>query len=311
MSYPERKKVNLCRRYSCHRYGQSSIANPKGFTLIELLVVIAIIALLMAILFPVLRRARSHARTIICQSNLRQLGQIMSQYTQDNEGRLPMEPLRAFFFVLRGPFETSNNRIVSSYAPAGTERIMRCPMATAGPDESAEKGLWSFGREPDAPQGVWKDGNTFRACEITGFGAPFRISYGFNGHLFFTHDVWISFRNFGNPRENSLNTYTLTGSAKIPAIVDAALFEATPKSNDDPPLRDCYEGGDEMRRFCINRHNGYTNGLFLDWSVRKIGLKELWTLKWYPGFDTAGPWTRAGGVYPEKWPEWMQRFKDY
>jgi len=26
---------------------------------------------------------------------------------------------------------------------------------------------------------------------------------------------------------------------------------------------------------------------FLDWSVRKIGLKELWTLKWNPQFDTS------------------------
>ncbi len=63
--------------------------------------------------------------------------------------------------------------------------------------------------------------------------------------------------------------------------------------------------------FCINRHNGYTNALFLDWSVRKVGLKELWTLKWEADYDTAGRWTRAGGVRPEDWPEWMRNFKDY
>ena len=51
--------------------------------------------------------------------------------------------------------------------------------------------------------------------------------------------------------------------------------------------------------------------LFMDWSVRKVGLKELWTLKWSRDFDTAGPWTLAGGVKPEDWPAWMQRFKDY
>ena len=53
------------------------------------------------------------------------------------------------------------------------------------------------------------------------------------------------------------------------------------------------------------------NGVFLDWSVRKIGLKELWKLKWFRDFDTNGPWTRAGGVKPEDWPEWMRGFKDY
>jgi len=63
--------------------------------------------------------------------------------------------------------------------------------------------------------------------------------------------------------------------------------------------------------FCINRHGGYVNSLFLDWSVRKVGLKELWTLKWSGDFDTAGRWTKAGGVKPEDWPRWMRKFRDY
>jgi len=61
----------------------------------------------------------------------------------------------------------------------------------------------------------------------------------------------------------------------------------------------------------MNRHNGHINSLFMDWSVRKIGLKELWTLKWSPDFDTANVWTRAGGALPDDWPEWMRGFKDY
>jgi prepilin-type processing-associated H-X9-DG protein len=63
--------------------------------------------------------------------------------------------------------------------------------------------------------------------------------------------------------------------------------------------------------FCINRHDGYVNSLFLDWSVRKVGLKELWTLKWHKQYNTRGPWTKAGSVKPEDWPQWMRRFKDY
>jgi prepilin-type N-terminal cleavage/methylation domain-containing protein/prepilin-type processing-associated H-X9-DG protein len=55
----------------------------KGFTLIELLVVIAIIAILAAILFPVFARARENARRASCQSNLKQIGLGMMQYTQD------------------------------------------------------------------------------------------------------------------------------------------------------------------------------------------------------------------------------------
>ena len=46
-------------------------------------------------------------------------------------------------------------------------------------------------------------------------------------------------------------------------------------------------------------------------AYRKLGLKELWTLKWHRQFDVSGPWTRAGGVQLEDWPEWMGSFKDY
>jgi prepilin-type N-terminal cleavage/methylation domain-containing protein/prepilin-type processing-associated H-X9-DG protein len=61
-----------------------------GFTLIELLVVVAIIAILAAMLLPVLARAREQAARAVCLGNLKQLILISLMYAQDNEERFPV-----------------------------------------------------------------------------------------------------------------------------------------------------------------------------------------------------------------------------
>ena len=62
--------------------------NRAAFTLIELLVVIAIIAVLAALLVPSLRRARDKATSILCVSNLRNIGVAYTTYANDHDGIL-------------------------------------------------------------------------------------------------------------------------------------------------------------------------------------------------------------------------------
>lgn len=62
----------------------------KGLTVIELLVVIAIIAILAALLFPVLAKARNSAKQSACLSNLKQIGGAFSLYMQDYDDHWPL-----------------------------------------------------------------------------------------------------------------------------------------------------------------------------------------------------------------------------
>ncbi len=65
-----------------------------GFTLIELLVVIGIIALLIAILLPVLSSVRGVGRSAVCLSNMRTLAQSANTFAVDHKDQLPSNRVR-------------------------------------------------------------------------------------------------------------------------------------------------------------------------------------------------------------------------
>ncbi len=296
---------------------QSSIVDAKAFTLIELLVVIAAIALLMAVLMPALSRARKQARAVVCRSHLKQWGTAMALYTEDHEGCIPadlvaqpgLSLLRGLYLSQEGPDPNPARRS----HPVLTEGISCCPMATRTLDDTTYGYAWLNKGEYYLRV---KGGGTFVAWNIVIPEPAFRGSYGLNANIFnpmnfgIADDPRIMLPSMGGApnRRRGVNTHSLRQCQSIPFLLDATipsyriLDSYTPHETEPEEVNG---------NFCINRHYGTINGLFLDWSVRPAGLKELWTLKWSLKFDVANKWTRAGGVKPEDWPQWMRAFKDY
>lgn len=63
--------------------------NRRAFTLVELLVVVAVIGVLIAIGMSAFGRSREAARSVVCLSNLRQVGLLVNTYLSTSDGFLP------------------------------------------------------------------------------------------------------------------------------------------------------------------------------------------------------------------------------
>jgi len=219
---------------------------------------------------------RRRAKEMVCLSNLCQWSTMFEMFTNDNDG-----------YFNKGLDGTESELWMDALQPYYKDNwnLLLCPEAKNITGSVAFRAWW---RDLGFP-----------------VGGQHRYvgSYGINS--------WTN--NTGGIDWHWKNVQNIPNKIDVPLLLDSIKYGALPRDTDSPPQSEggVWVGDDETKRFCINRHNGGVNGLFMDWSARKVGLKELWTLKWHRNFDTEGPWTKAGGAIMWDWPEWMWNFKGY
>ena len=268
----------------------------KGtFTKKDVFVVLGCLIFLLANLGAVGSSGRRRAKEAVCLSNLHKWGMAWHMFLNDNEG-------------LKG-YDGWYGNLWPYYKD---EKLLICPEA-ARPTAPLRLGTSQLGGKFNA-WAAWWDKGEIDWEEVPPPGKHYIGSYGIN--------MWFSSNTPAGGEEEMLWGYypgsllAAKGAEHVPILLDSAYDCQAPTTKDTPPDYDgqiYYHIGsnvNEIRSFCLNRHHGAVNGVFLDFSARKIGLKELWTLEWHRVWEEE---IREIGLPPE-WEDpdhWMYNFKDY
>jgi prepilin-type N-terminal cleavage/methylation domain-containing protein len=265
----------------------------RGFTLIELLVVIAIIALLLAVLIPSLRKAKQYAQAVVCMSNLKQWGVLYTLYTQDYKSSLPIGWNGGTMWM---------TDLLNYYQNVDDLRL--CPSATKFLDEipgaaAGEFTAWGRYGEPGFNGGVippWAQKGQYGSYSVNGW-AHNPLDVGVPG----TYNTSSTWRDYYWRKISAAKS-----PSTVPLMGDGMWDGANPLDTDQPATTRGTQtsnnavGSPGLSVYCLDRHNGGPNWVFMDAGARKVGMKELWRLKWNTRWVTHTP----------TWPDWMHNYPD-
>ena len=275
-----------------------------AFTLVELLVVIGIIALLISILLPALNRARKHARTAQCLSNVRTITMGAIQYWHESKGYSPYytgggDPFAGGTFQIEWfqQFMRAHEFDGVRHCPEALEPNLSLWPATPPTGVDPGPNMWG---------GAWMAWGPYgRAMRYFPEKGPVGVALHMSGS--YTANAYgLKFHSSGNNTtlENEAGgagvarmrmlKYPSRNAAQTPELCDGLWPNAWPKLSDPyTDITSLYTApgipSNDWGRIVLARHGFAINVAFADGHAETVNLPDLWKLKWHEGWVEPTP----------------------